>query len=221
MKPKGNQQRNMTPLKKWGICSLLAITALSTSAFAQTYNFTAFETGGISDPTSLSPIKLKATLSQNGTSLDVVITNESQPGDGWVTSSVPTVTKIAFDDGAGVLPSPTFANNPPNVVFNADNSVNIPGSNNIGFVTTYGFNADPPPTTTGIDPGEQFIITFANTSVSDAVKAFEGGALRIAAQVQQIGRNDESASFVTVVPEPSTTLLASMAGMLVLLRRKR
>lgn len=197
------------------------MTALTTSAFAQTYNFTAFETGGISDPNSISPVNIKATLSQNGINLDVIITNESQPGDGWVTSTVPTVTRIAFEDSAGVLTSPSFANSPPDVVFNANNSVNIPGSNNISFATTYGFTADPPPTTTGIDPGEQFVITFGNTSVTDAAKAFENGNLRIAIHVQQIGLNDKSASFVTVVPEPSTALLAGIAGILGLLRRKR
>jgi len=210
----------MTPLIKRGL-NLLAIATLVTSAQAQTYNFTAFETGGISDPNSLTPINLNATLSQNGTSLEITITNDSAPGDGWVTSTVPTITKIAFEDDNRLFPSPTFANTPPNVVFNANNSVNIPGSNNIGFMTTYGFTADPPPTTTGIDPGEQFVLSFSNTTVASAIKAINSGELRIGLHVQQIGENDGSASFVTTVPEPSSMLLIGLAGFVGLLRRRR
>ena len=118
----------MTPLLKRGLGLLSILTALSLGAHAQSYNFTAFETDGISNPADLDTINLNATLLQNGTSVDVIISNDSTPGDGWVTSEVPTITKIAFDDDSGLLPSPTFANNPPDVVFNTDNSVNIPGS---------------------------------------------------------------------------------------------
>ena len=144
------------------------------------------------------------------------------------TAEVPTITKIAFDDDNGTLPSPSFANTPPSVAFHANDSVNIPGSNNINFDTTYGFSADPPPTTTGIDPGEQFVISFGNTSVVDIILAMSSGELRIGVHVQQIGNNDGSASFVTTtsgpvtsVPEPSSALLLSFAGLSCLMRRKR
>lgn len=219
MTPLNHRQTPHRPFGSFGI--FLAAATLCTSIQAQTYNMTAFETGGISDPDVLTPININATLSQNGTSLDVTISNDSTPGDGWITSTVPTVTKIGFDvDGVG-LPTPTFANNPPNIIFNADNSVNIPGSNNISFNTTYGFKADPPPTTTGIDPGETFVVTFANTTVAQAVKAIHDGDMRIAVHVQQIGKNDQSASFVTVVPEPTSAMLVGLAGLLSLVRRRR
>lgn len=210
----------MTPLRKRGLSLLLAVAALSTSAFAQTYTFSAFETSGISDPDLLIPINLNATLSTNGTSVDVTISNDSTPGDGWITSEIPTITKIAFDDDAGLLPKPTYSNNPPTVVFNADDTVNIPGSNNIGFATTYGFTADPPPTYTGIDPGEHFVVSFENTDIKDLRKAISSGDIRIAIHVQQIGEND-SASFVSVVPEPSSAMLIGLASLTCLLRRKR
>ena len=210
----------MKPLNKWAT-SLLAAASTCACLQAQTYSFTTFETGGVGDSGALAPIQLNATLSQNGTSLNVIISNDSQPGDDWVTSTVPTVTKISFDDNASILPSPTFANNPPNVVFHANNSVNIPGSNNIGFDTTYGFSADPPPTTTGIDPGEQFVVSFANLTADEFAKAVNSGDLRIAMHVQQIGKGDWSASYVTQVPEPSSSLLVGIGGILTLIRRRR
>lgn len=211
----------MKPYQRWGFSLIAAAAAALSPAQAQTYSFTAFETSGVGDPGALAPIQLNATLSQNGTSLDVIISNDSQPGDGWVTSTVPTVTKMSFDDDAAILPAPTFANNPPNVAFHTNNSVNIPGSNNIGFDTTYGFSADPPPTTTGIDPGEQFVVTFANLTAAEFANAVENGDLRIATHVQQIGKGDWSASYVTQVPEPSSALLVGLGGVLALVRRRR
>lgn len=212
----------MTPSKNRGLCVLVTLAALSVGAQAQTYSFTPFETGGISDPNSLTPISLNATLSQSGTSVDVVITNDSIPSNGWVTPWKPTVTKIAFDDEINLLPAPTYSNTPPIVEFHVDNTVNIPGSNNIGFNTTYGFRADPPPTTIGLDPGEQFTVTFGNTSIKELKKAINSGDVRIALHVQQIGENaEDSASYVTMVPEPSSVMLIGLAGFAGLLRRKR
>lgn len=204
--------------------ALASLAFLFTSAHAQTFSFCVFESSDISDTSLLTPIHINATLTQNGDAVAILIMNDSIPGDDWVTSEVPTITKIAFDDDSGLsLPAPTFSNGPPDVIFGVDNSLNIPGSNNIGFTTTYGFTADPPPTTTGLDPGEALLVSFADTDIAALEQAINNGDLRIAVHVQQIGSasTDDGASFVNKIPEPSSTILMGIAALIGISVRKR
>lgn len=203
---------------------LASLVFLFTSAHAQTFSFCVFESSDISGTSLLTSIHINATLTQNGDAVDILIMNDSIPGDDWVTSEVPTITKIAFDDDSDLsLPAPTFSNSPPDVIFGIDNSLNIPGSNNIGFTTTYGFIADPPPTTTGLDPGEALLVSFADTNIAALEQAMNNGDLRIAVHVQQIGSasTDYGASFVNKIPEPSSTILMGIAALIGISVRKR
>lgn len=72
-----------------------------------------------------------------------------------------------------------------------------------------------------IDPNESLRITFSNSSVDTLVTSVRSGDLRIATHVQQIGINDDSAAYVTSIPEPSSTFLLGLAGFAPLARRKR
>lgn len=203
--------------------AIVSLAFLFTSAHAQTFSFCVFESSDISDTSLLTSIHINATLTQNGDAVDILIMNDSIPGDDWVTSEVPTITKIAFDDDSGLsLPTPTFSN-APGVSFGIDDGVNIPGSNNIGFTTTYGFTADPPPTTTGLDPGEALLVSFADTNIAALEQAMNNGDLRIAVHVQQIGSasTDDGASFVNKIPEPSSTILMGIAALIGISVRKR
>jgi hypothetical protein len=98
--------------------------------------------------------------------------------------------------------------------------MNLPGGNTIAFVTDYGYDANPPPTKLGIDPGEALVLKFINTPLA----AFTGASgSRIGLHVQQIGDCfADSATFIntTVVPEPATLSLVALSG-LALFRRRR
>lgn len=197
-------------------------------ALGQTIDFNPYETGGISNLGDLDAIMIQATFNQLGSDLEIILLNSSTPGDDWITSEVPTITKIAFDDNrgnasTGFIDGLSFEDSPKDVDFNLDNSVNIPGSNNINFSTVYGVTASPPPTKTGIDPGEQIRFILKNAQASEALKLVQNDQLRIAIHVQQIGLGDDSASFVSgsSIPEPTSSALMGLAGLGLLLKRRR
>ena len=137
----------------------------------------------------------------------------------------PSITQIGFDDEFNLISSqPSIINFPPNVEFSIKNSLNISGSNNILFDTKYGFVADPPPVTNGIDIGEYIQIIINDLTEEEFRNGIEKQQIRIAFHIQSIGSNKESAGYVnrrTIVPEPTVILLAIMALTLGLIKRRR
>ena len=129
------------------------------------------------------------------------------------------VTSFAIQDANGVLSQPLTSAD-----WAIQNSINIPASSNINFETTFGFKALPPPTRNGINAGEDLLITLMDEDINDIIYAFNSGNIRIAMHVQSIGADAISSSYVTrttITPEPSTPMLLGLAGVCLLLFRKR
>lgn len=206
-----------SPLK--GVLVALAISATcSLPALSQTLDFIPFETDGVSDLSDLKHIDLNALLIAQGDDLLVRISNDSPVGTDWISAEAPTITRIHFDDGDSQLGASSIVGTSGYVDMSRDDSINLPGGNTISFVTDVGYDANPPPTQKGIDPGESIDILFPATTIA----AFLGQPYsRIGLHVQQIGDNyEDSASYISVVPEPSIAALGGL-GLLLLIRRRR
>ena len=215
----------MTTNCKWCIAILYGMMALFglSSANAQTsLDFYAFETNGVSNLSDLDYIDLEALIVSTAGGVSIEVKNTSVIGDPGITAGQPTVTKIFFEDNAGVLSnSVSITGSTGQVSFVRDNNLNLPGGNNIGFDVETAFKAVPPPTLYGLDPGESIVFRFSGTSYDALVASLYSGDFRIAMHVQQIGVcGEDSASFVNVVPEPTSAMLG-LLGTLVLLRRRR
>ena len=200
---------------------MLALFGL-TSVNAQTsLDFVPFETGGVSNVSDLDYIDLEALIVSVAGGVTIGIHNNSTIGDPYITSKQPTITRIFFEDRAGVLGNDVSITGSTGVVsLQRDDGLNLPGGNNISFQVDTAFKATAPPTTNGLSPGESVVFLF-NGSVYDAlVASIVSGDFRIALHVQQIGMNGEdSASFVSI-PEPASGVLG-LLGTLLLLRRRR
>jgi hypothetical protein len=199
----------------------LAIASLS-SATAQTLNFKAFETEGISNPSDLDFIDLKGLVFSTGDGVSITITNTSAIGAGFVTSQMPTVTAIFFEDRAGVLNnSPVITSASSGVFFESNNSANLPGGKSQGFVVESAFTAVPPPPKNGLDPEDYVTFLFAGTDYDSLLVALYAGQVRVGMHIQQIGADGgDSASYISVIPEPSAAWLACLWA-LALFRRRR
>lgn len=209
---------------KWRMALLSGMMALMglSSASAQTsLDFYAFETNGVSNLSDLDYIDLEALIVSTVGGVSIEVKNTSVIGDPGVTAGQPTVTKIFFEDKAGVLSdSVSITGSTGQVSFVSDNGANLPGGNNIGFDVETAFTAVPPPTLYGLDPGESIVFLFSGTGYDALVASLVAGDFRIAMHVQQIGINgQDSASFVNI-PEPTSAMLG-LLGTLVLLRRRR
>ena len=211
-----------SPLSK-GLLALVITTGLSmTSLPAQNLDFLAFETEG-ARAADIEEISLAAHLLDTGTGVEIRIANTSTPGDAWVTRYVPTITTLFFEDAGGLLIAPSFnaAGSIGIINYTLQAGGNLPGGNNIGFDTLFAFKSARPPVVNGVDPNETASFLFEGSSYVDVMAALNSGDIRIGAHVQQIGEcAEDSASFVTQVPEPGTTLLALLGTLLVLRRRR-
>jgi hypothetical protein len=108
------------------------------------------------------------------------------------------------------------------VSFVRNDGANLPGGNRISFEVESAFTATSPPAFKGLDPGESIVFLFSQTSYSDLVSSISSGGFRIAMHVQEIGAcAEDSAAFVSVIPEPASAMLGLMGGMVLLLRRRR
>lgn len=199
----------------------LAIASASSINAQTSLDFTAFETGGISDPSDLDFINVNGLIVSTGDGVSISITNSSLVGSGFVTSSIPTVTKIFFEDIAGVLSSPVISSSSSGVEFASNPDAHLPGGNAINFVVESAFSAVPPPSASGLDPGEYVTFLFAGTDYDSLVSAISLGTVRVGLHIQEIGQNGEdSASFVNVIPEPSAALLGCIGAFFLLKRRR-
>jgi hypothetical protein len=171
------------------------------------------------------------------------IVNSSIPGDGWITSQIPTITTFLFQDQANVLSVPTIQSASPGVSIVQNNNLNLPGGNNIGFTVESGFRASNPSVKKGLDPNEFVYFFFGGSSYELVLAGLASGQVKIGMHVQEIGLDGEdSASYVNnlyvapndggggsgnsggggpdVIPEPSSALL-TLVGTALLFRRRR
>ena len=179
-------------------CLLLSLT----SSKATIIMLNVFE--GVGDPA----VELSLELSYDQNVLKLFVINDS------TVQSV--ITKISFEDLSSILSQPTIPSQ-----WNIDNSLNIPGSNNINFDTDYGLKAKPSPVKNGIAAGEQIEIILPNVNKSDVLYGFENGTIRVAAHIQSIGSNSISSSYSTLVPEPTSVMLGIIGMGLILFRRTK
>jgi uncharacterized protein (TIGR03382 family) len=210
--------------RKWRMALLSGMMALMglSSASAQTsLDFYAFETNGVSNTSDLDYIDLEALIVSAPGGVSIEVKNTSVIGDPGVTAGQPTVTKIFFEDKAGVLGnSVSITGSNGQVSFVGDNSLTLPGGNNIGFEVETAFKAVPPPALYGLDPGESIVFLFSGTGYDALVASLVSGDFRIAMHVQQIGINGQSSASFVNVPEPTSAMLG-LLGSLLLLRRRR
>lgn len=137
----------------------------------------------------------------------------------WNDGEDGVVTKLFVEDTQGMLSDASVVELP-GVDYKVLNGGNLPGGNNIGFVETVAFGPKPSPIVNGIGVGEEAQFRFAWNSQDED--------LRIAVHVQSIGDQDASASFVSNVdltqdniPEPTSSLLLSIAGLSFAFHRRR
>lgn len=215
-------------------CASLVFAALNTTARAQSTGTFELITPNF-DESLLESVGFSYTLSQgvNANTFNFTLANLSNStSSSWVNGTRPTITNIYFDDSQlGLLSTPAivgFQIQPP------DNSVSysvgtpgtgaLPGGNNVDFEESFSFLTNPPPSKSGIDPGEWLTVSFqSSNSYQDILAALTAGELRIGMHVQEIGTKGLSASFVSTppVPEPGGALLLGVVGMIALLRRRR
>lgn len=204
------------------VMGMAALFGLSSANAQTSLDFVAFETGGVSNLSDLDYIDLEALIVSAAGGVSIGIYNNSAIGDPGVTATQPTVTKIFFEDRAGVLgETASVVSSSSGVSFVSNDGATLPGGNNIGFMVDNAFTASPPPSKNGLDPGESVVFLFTGTAYESLVASIVSGDFRIGMHVQEIGVcGEDSAAFVSVVPEPASALLG-LLGTLVLLRRRR
>lgn len=171
------------------------------------------------------PISITGSVSDYGAGVEINITHASVIGSDWVTTEIPTITLICFDDAALPLlsnPSTALFAESPGVNFLYTGSANLPQGETLSspFATSFAFDAEPPPIGTGLDPGESIVFRFLGASYSAVEAALLAGDIRIGLHVQQIGPSDASTSFIYAppgdpgsgIPEPSSATLLLLGG---------
>lgn len=209
-----------------GRMALKTLTALwigVTAVNAQTsLYFTPFEFDGVSNPSDLEYIDLNALIVSATGGVSVSISNDSIVGNPGVTSTQPTVTRIFFEDRSGVAGNQvTVLSHSGGVSFTRTDGANLPGGNNIDFEVESAFTAANPQPVNGVDPGEWIVFLFGGATYEQVRASAVSGDFRIALHVQEIGRDGEdSASFVSVIPEPGVAATMLLGGLLLLRRRR-
>lgn len=132
------------------------------------------------------------------------------------------VTSIHVEDLVGILSNPQVISQP-SVDYVHSGVGNLPGGNDpgINFIEAISFSPTPPPTGNGIGIGETAKFRFDWNE--------EVAALRLGIHVQSIGEQDLSASYlaqptegeIIIAPEPSGSLLISLAGVAFLFYRRK
>ncbi|RPJ35818.1 MAG: hypothetical protein EHM17_00855 [Verrucomicrobiaceae bacterium] len=203
------------------LSGMLALCSLSSASAQTSLDFYAFETSGVSNLSDLDYIDLEALIVSTAGGVSIEVKNTSVIGDPGITATQPTVTKIFFEDKAGVLgDSVSIDGVTGEVSFVRNDGANLPGGNKIGFAVDTAFTAAPPPTTYGLDPGEAIVFLFSGTIYDALVASLVSGDFRIAMHVQQIGIDGQGSAAFVNVPEPASAMLG-LLGTLLLLRRRR
>lgn len=153
--------------------------------------------------------------------MSVEIQNNSIIDDPGITPTQPTVTRIFFEDRAGVLGSDvSITSSSAGASFIRNDGARLPGGNKIKFDVNTAFTAASPLAQNGLDPGESVVFLFNGAMYDALVASIISGNFRIAMHVQEIGPyGNDSAAFVSI-PEPGTAILA-LLGTAVLMRRRR
>jgi len=201
-----------------GIGTLLGAGTVSAQTSIQFELFNEY-TGSV----NLSYVNIEGLIVETPSGVSIRITNASDPTQAgtWVDSGQPTITRIFFEDTAGVLTAaaPPIGNTNGVVSFSPNTGTTAGLS---VMDVKYGYWADPSPVQKGLDPGEwiEFEFTGPAATYSNVVAAFSGPGARIGMHVQEIGGSD-SVSFMSVpIPEPSVALLG-LIGAAALLRGRR
>jgi hypothetical protein len=204
------------------VSGLLAVIGLSSLQAQTSLDFVPFEFSGLANVSDLDHINVEALVAPAPGGVSIGIFNQSMPGDPGVTSTNPTVTRIFFEDRAGALGnSPSVQSSSGVVSFVRNDGANLPGGNNIDFETSIAFTAAAPRPRNGLDPGESIVFFFGGSDYNSVLAGIVSGDFRVGLHVQEIGAcAEDSAAFVTVIPEPGSALLG-LLGALMLLRRRR
>jgi hypothetical protein len=202
------------------------------------FDFTPFEfsyPGGLSSPaldSGIFSLKVASLNSDPGVVLFTIL-NASDLSNPNIPPTAPTVTRIFFDDNFGILNfnNASFFELSTGASFSIGGMNNVPGGDNIGFSADFRFSADPPPSRNGLDPNEFLTLSIGLNPGFTAQQAVEALALdnpsanlRVALHVQEIGvgsSTEASASYISVVPEPSALLLVGAGGLLLMRRRRK
>lgn len=144
-----------------------------------------------------------------------------------------SIANVYFDDDAGVLTGISSVINGAGVGFSVGGSpTDLPSGGTVGFSSDYTASADPPPSSNGVEPGEELTLLMSiagGSGASDVLTAMSAGTLRLGMHVisiEQPGGGDVSESFVndppgTIIPLPTGAGLAATGLALLGVRRRR
>ena len=185
-------------------CITLTLIAIITTSHAATIILDLFEGAGGDG------VVITATISEaSNNGVEIMLRNDS--------TIRAVVTSFAIQDSAGLITQPLTS-----LDWITSNSITIPGAATISFDTTYGFKASPPPTKNGINAGDELAIMLMDANANEIIRAFNSGDMVIAMHVQSIGEAAISSSYVTkVAPEPSVAMLLGLAGVCMIILRRR
>ncbi|MEC9372825.1 MAG: hypothetical protein VYC34_03240 [Planctomycetota bacterium] len=214
--------RSICTNRRLALVSGLAIAASAAPAFAgsvETFGFTAITNNGVQS-VIIAETQLFVDVSSPGAGLVNFLFRNVGP-------EASSVANIYWDDNNGRLSAITGDLVDTGVSFSAGGAPpDLPSGSNVGFVDDFRIAADPPPSSMGINAGEQLDVRFTlsgMTTLAQVIADLQSGALRIGMHVIAFD-NGQSESLVTsvVIPSPSAAGLASLGlvGCLGLRRRR-
>jgi len=155
--------------------------------------------------TNNSPINVASQLSVDVTGAGSTVFFQFFNNVGLASS----ITDIYFDNTSNLLALPmVITDSGAGVAFSTPATPgSLPGQNDAGFVTTAGFSADSdaPASSNGVNTSTEWVKLQFGTTVGntfdDVIAAMNAGTFRVGLHVQALS-DDESESYVTMIPEP-------------------